>query len=446
MNKSANPLSVMALSLAVLSVSIIVSPSVSAAPSLYAPGSALTTGGISNKFQLSSVAYNPASAAIVLRDNEKFRFGYVSTFGTGTEFGDVANFENEIDYLADQLDRDNIPLDEAEDLVDRFNAVLPMIGQDGYLKINSGAALPFAPMVFRLNALPGNFFVDLTTELLIGASFIDSPVETQITGSTASILTQSSAYLKSGADIRLGLGYAQPVWSGGRGLSAGRLIVGARLDVHRLSLSKQVIQINDVDDLDDTIVDDYDNNENTSTDMALSIGALWQAERYHLGFTVNNINEPTFEYGEIGANCNDKAGASQTNCFQAQAFAAQGRIDSREQHTMYAYPTLDASFFITDRLGISLAHDFAEHEDFVGSDFQWSNISLHYQPNNWLIPGARVGYKMNQVGTELSSLTFGLTLFRNANIDLEYGLDSTTIDEESAPRNFAFNFGFEEHF
>lgn len=423
-----------------------VSNTLIAAPSGYTPGSSLTTGSISNNFALSSLAYNPASAQLLLRDGERLRFGFLSSIGTSTEFGDVSNFEDQINQLADDLDRDDLSLSEAENIVDRFNAILPSIGQDGYMKLSSGGALPFMPSVFNFGGMSGNFFVDAGTEVLIGGRFLDAPVTVQSSGSTGTVSTSSSVYLKSGTDLRLGLGYAQPVWHWGNDTQTGQLIVGGKVDYHRLALSKQVILIDDVDDLGDTISDDYDANEQVSTGVSLSLGAIWKADKYQLGFTMNNINEPEFEYGAVGQNCGALIGTSQNNCFQAQSFAAQGRIDSRETHTMFAYSTFDASFWATPNLMVGTSVDLGEHVDFVGSDYQMLTVAAFYQPQHWAIPGVRAGFRQNQVGTELSSVTFGMTMFRNANIDLEYGLDTTTIDGNTLPRNFGINFGFEEHF
>lgn len=430
----------------VIGFSMLASTCLLAAPSGYLPGSTLTTGAISNKYSLNSLAFNPASAQLMLRQDEKVRFGYLTTIGFGTELGDVANFEDEINRLSDDLDRDDLSLSEAEDIVDRFNAILPSLGRDGYIKINAGAAFPLMPSVFTHDSVAGNFFIDAGTEVLIGGSFIDSPVTVEIVGSTGGVSTQSSLYLKSGTDIRLGFGYAQPVWAGGDGWKSGELIVGGKLDYHRLSLSKQVILIDDVDDLGDTISDDYDVNELSSNGVSLSVGALWRAEQYQLGLTLHNLNEPDFDYGVVGSNCASLTGTSQNNCFQAQAFAADGRIDASETHTMHAYMTAEASFWATPNLMLGTSLDIGEHEDFVGADYQWFTVSALYQSSHWGIPGVRAGFRQNQVGSELSSLNLGVTLFRNANLDLEYGLESTEVDGSSAPRNFAINFGFEEHF
>mgnify|MGYP001106045428 CR=1 FL=1 len=417
-----------------------------AAPSGYLPGSTLTLGAISNNFTLNSLAYNPAVGELLLREGEANRFGWLSSFGANNEFGDVQNFEGEINDLADQVDRDDLTLNEAADLVDRFNAILPAFGQDGYVKINAGGALPAFPAVFHFSQLPGNFFIDAGTELLISGQFIDAPVEVNVNGSSGSITTESSMYLKSGLNLRLGMGYAQTVFNRNEGFGKGQLILGIKTDVHRLALSKQVIQVQDVDDLAQTVEDDYRNNEMVSTNVSVNLGAIWKANFYQLGVTFNNLNEPEFEYGTIGEDCATYSGNSQANCFQAQSFASKGRLQAREVHTMYAYPTVDGSLWLKRNVMVGASLDLAAHEDFVGSDYQWLNFAAFYQPRFWALPGIRMGYRQNQVGTELASVSAGITLFRNANLDLEYGLNTTEYDGNSAPRTFGINFGFEEHF
>ena len=246
--------------------------------------------------------------------------------------------------------------------------------------------------------------------------------------------------------MRLGVGYAQPVWAGGEGWQSGELIVGGRMDYHRVSLSKQVFLVDDVDDFGDTLTDGYDANEETSNGVSLSLGAIWRADLYQLGLTLHNINEPEFDYGAVGTNCGGLTGALQNNCFVAQNFASSGRILTNEVHTMHAYMTAEASFWATDNWMIGGSLDLGEHEDFVGDDQQWLSVTALYQSSHWAAPGFRLGFRQNQVGSELSSVSFGATLFRNASFDLEVGLENTEYDGESAPRNFAFNFGFEEHF
>ncbi len=78
--------------------------------------------------------------------------------------------------------------------------------------------------------------------------------------------------------------------------------------MYNLSLSKQVIGLLNIDEgeeLGDVISDDYDGNQVSSTAMGIDLGLIWEADNYHLGFTWRNINEPEFDFGTLGEDCNN---------------------------------------------------------------------------------------------------------------------------------------------
>ncbi|VAW87272.1 hypothetical protein MNBD_GAMMA18-2033, partial [hydrothermal vent metagenome] len=81
----------------------------------------------------------------------------------------------------------------------------------------------------------------------------------------------------------------------------------------------------------------------------------------------------------------------------------------------------------------------------VNNEMQWMNIAVGYAPDNW-IPGVRVGYRENLVGSQLSMATFGITLLKGLNLDIAYGLEEIESDGEKYPRSVAVNLGLEMRF
>jgi len=76
----------------------------------------------------------------------------------------------------------------------------------------------------------------------------------------------------------------------------GVLHAGATLNINRLSLSKNLISLAGLEDgvdIADAIKDDYENNEQSSTNLSLDVGALWVDTHYSLGLSVKDINQPT---------------------------------------------------------------------------------------------------------------------------------------------------------
>ncbi|MES2664182.1 MAG: conjugal transfer protein TraF [Pseudomonadota bacterium] len=407
-----------------------------------------TTGGVSDKFSLTSTMMNPAASGIMLDKDENIRIGYFSNLSATAELGDVNEFETEINDLLDILEEENVTLDDAQDSLDRFNAILPVIGDQGYFKISQKNAIPLFPMVFKTKFAPGIFALDVSMGVDARGSVLDDILE--IDAQSETYQTNSSLYLKSAQKVQASLGYSHPIWKSSEGKFVGQLLWGSRLNAYRFELSKQVIGFEtfEDEDVEDVVSDDYDKNQVSASGVGLDQGLLWVNDHYQLGMTFKNLNEPEFEFASLDQNClaiTDPQ--SQNNCFLAQYHAnTLGNIELEEKHTMHAYATFDGSFFITQRWGLSLVHDLGEYEDVLGDDIQLTVVSTHYQPRSLFIPGLRAGYKKNNAGTELESVAFGINLFGIANLDLEYGLDKTKIDGDEIPRVMALSLGFEERF
>ena len=69
--------------------------------------------------------------------------------------------------------------------------------------------------------------------------------------------------------------------------------------------------------------------------------------------------------------------------------------------------------------------------------------SAGFAPDIWWLPGVRVGYRKNLVGTEVSYVSAGATLFKYFNLDVASSLDTVEIDGRTLPRGLMVNLGFE---
>ena len=229
----------------------------------------------------------------------------------------------------------------------------------------------------------------------------------------------------------------------------GRLLAGVRGNLYNMSLSKQVVgllSIDENDELSDVIQDDIDSNKKSSTALGVDLGLIWQAENYHVGFTWRNINEPEFEYGSLGDNCTSKdTSTSMSNCFTALYFAAQDRITLNETYVMTSQASVDAALNTQNkRWRLATSYDIQPMRDPIGDEYQWASVSAAYVSSS--IIGGRLGLSQNQVGSELTMLSAGLSLFGGMNLDVRYSLDQINIDGETVPRAFGINLGFENSF
>lgn len=408
-----------------------------AAPGFVDAGPNLSDNGASGAWTSLYATRNPAGSEFAIAPDASFRMGILSSVGIGMEVGEVDNFSDEIDDLIDELDRDNISLSEGNALVNRFNAILEPLSRDGYVKVHGGVQVPLFPILYR-NSL-GVFTLDANISAQARLGFLDSPLTYNAV--SEEVETASAAYVKAGQVNEIALGFSRPVWQ----QPGRRLIVGGSLRYLQAKLSKQVIAleaIEDDEDVEDVLEDNYDVNEHKSSNVTVDLGAIYDASNYRVGVTFANLTEPDFEYGAIGSNCGVLSGSEQYNCFTAAYFS--NRIALNETWTLERLATLEGAVFFASGAGsLAASVDLNDVHDPVGDLNQNLKVALGYKTDtNWL-PDLRVGVRKNLAGSELSSASLGFTFFSAVHLDVSCGLESTNIDGRSVPRTAAFNLGFE---
>lgn len=386
----------------------------------------------------------------MIPEDDAWRVGYLPSFSINAEVGDVDNFADDLDELIDLLDDPGSSDEPVSDLLDRFNNTLVQMGESGYIKNSISISAPFFPLFHQSDVLGGAIGVELSVDAQIGLSILDAPLAYD--NQNTSFSTSTSLYLKSGLATKIAVGYSREISLDRLDfLGDGVLYGGAKVSLISMELSKQIIPVQQLDgkDVDEVIKDEYDANLKTSTNVAIDVGVVWDAERYRAGFTIANINSPEFDYGTIGENCTAREDNTLTRsaCEIATTFTQElGEIDATETHTMDAYARIDGALKLSERWILSSSLDLAEYNDVVGFDNQWFHMATSYQTKGYFLPSTRIGYQKNLAGSELSSVTFGFTFFKCIGLDFEWGLEEVTVDDETAPRRFGFALSFEESF
>ena len=254
--------------------------------------------------------------------------------------------------------------------------------------------------------------------------------------------------MKGGSILTGSLGYSREVWKP-TFVEGSTLYAGVKANVYKVSLNKQVLALEnmDGDDLSDAVRDEFDENTIDTTQVGLDLGMLWMMPNGQVGVTIANINEPEFDYGEVGKNCSDIADPiRQANCFVAKNRFAD-EINLSETAVMNAQTTIEGALYTENRNWLlSGAADLNSVYDLVGRESQHISTSASYFSDSYLIPSVRFGLSKNLAGSKLTSVGFGTTLFGVMNIDLSASIDTVEIDGTKAPRQFGFNIGFEEKF
>lgn len=410
-----------------------------------ASGTNFTSGPSGNHTALFSADHNPAMNNFMVREEETYRFNFGPAFSYGIELGDVGNFADDLDDLIDIIDDPDSTDESPSDVLERFNSVLENMGEHGYIKNTINVRAPVLPLFYKSDRFGGTFSVDFSLDATIGARVLDDELKYD---QDKDYLTNTAIYLKSGIEKRLSFGYGRELWSYN---DMGKLYGGARLDISNMELSKQVMPLQMLDgrDISDVMTDEYDKNLVSTTAMSVDIGVVWDADFYRLGLTLADINSPSFDYGAVGVNCDEREPGSteQSACYATEYFIeVKGDLKAYETHTKHARATVDGALHIGNKWWLTSALDLAAYDDPVGFENQWFHLAASYETGGFWLPSLRSGYQVNLTGSETSSLNVGATFFKMLNFDIEYGLESVEVDGSTGPRRLGFALSLTEHF
>ena len=428
-----------------------------------------TLGNVSTQQTILSATVNPAAGEFVVE--KSYRWGYLSTFGLGLEVGEVDNLEDDLDALTTELDRleekadaffEIVTLSEVEAVRDQFNNFLVELGQKGTLQFSAQGRAPVFPIAIRSDLIGGVLTLDAHATADVGVRFIDSPLDIVLpTPSdlnyrlTTDTVIDLSAAVISGFSLAYSHDLTNSPFLGDNALSfmksSDRLLVGAELNIYQVSMSSQLVAIDQEDsneELGDVISDEFDSNQVDSTDFGLDLGVLWVSDNFQLGATWKNINEPTFESSKLGVNCFALSSATaRRNCEIAATLGASGRVDLTPEYVMESQISLEGAITTENKhWSIAGAFDVNEVAGPLKDDYQWATASVSYFSDSLWIPMARVGFRTNLTGSELSYASAGITAFGGIHLDASVALDTVTVDDEDLPRAVSVNLGIERRF
>jgi len=458
-----------------LSASIVVAfcSHAAATPVYHPPGPNLTYGAVSNGQTLLADINNPAAGALApLKEGSKFRFGVLSSIGAGVEYGAIDNLFDDLDAIAADFDINNafssIPnvnsaaaVAEVDAQISDINDLLNNIENNGYGKAFISGHIPLMPMIIASDTLGGSLTFDMNFsgvarvgavadtvafDLLAAQTFITNnlggtnqatfgDVTININGNnvTYGLTNDSVVRLKAAGVFEAGFGYSRNVLSA----NSGNLLAGIRGKYYRVTLYQDVEKVEDETDTEN-LFEDFDYKDGvTDTNFGVDLGLLWAGDNYRLGATFANVNEPEFDYNAI-----DPAKLAVINDPRISALLSEKLV-----YTMESQLTIEGALHTSNQKWVfGAAYDVNEVKGPTGDEYQWATASAAFITKSWIVPGIRLGYRVNQAGSELSYLTGGITLFKYLNIDGAYGLEEVVIDGSTLPRSFMVNLGLELSF
>lgn len=413
------------------------------------PGPGLTMGAGLGVSSVYAGVFNPAVGSLLIAPEEAFRMAYAPSFATDVEVGQVDNFINDLNDLIDVID-DPEKMQQFGDTAkvqNRFNAALVKMGRDGYLVNSTSMHAPIMPFYWRLPVTDGTLMLDASLNTQVKVGVLDDIVIVKGGG----IDTSTSLYLKGAIEKTFAAGYSQPLLD--KPLAeeyGGQLYAGAKLSLYNIDLSKQTFLLMKLDgkDVENVMQDEYKRQLNSSTNAGLDVGLAWVGDGYRAGLTLLNINQPSFDYGQLGNNCLSRSEntVERANCESAASFTQRGTIKTYESHVKSARFLVDGEYRLLPGWTLNAAADLAAYDDLVGAQNQWVSLSTQYVPSIHWVPTARIGYQANLVGSELSALSLGLSFWGIVTLDAKMALDDVTVDGSSGPRSLGFSVSIAEAF
>lgn len=410
-------------------------------------GSALTTGPSVSEFSLPAGGFNPAMSSLMVDADEKWRVGYLPSITFNAEFGDVENFADELDDLIDIIDDSSKAKESVDATLTRFNNLLPTMGKEGYFKNTTSVYLP---LFVKSNVLGGSFQVEMSYLSQLSGRVLDDVLA--FNGQNKTFTTNTSFYLKSGLQTAFSFGYSRAVFEKkGDDIFSGKLLVGAKISALKMDLNKQVFWLEGVqnEEVGDIARDEYDRHMESNTGVNVDLGAVWDAERYRVGLTLSNLNNPKFNYNAVGVNCTQEIMGSTAadNCNVAKYFVEiKSKLKAKEVHEMKPVAAMDLLFKLSKKWQVTSALDLASYNDIVGSDNQYFHVATRYETTSFFGLSPRLGYSKNLSGEKLSSMSAGITFFKVLNLDINYGQETTKVDDKKVPRIVGVALSFYEKF
>ena len=417
---------------------------VSGQPIYHPIGAAVTLGTVSNIRSLSSSLSNPASPYLMFDENEardnpsgQFRFGIIGPGGVGIEVGDIDSLADELDELELVLDDTSLTYAEALAAQTQYNAFLENAGEEEYVKVSTAGYIPAFPILYK-HPKYGTFAFDLILQGEAKMLVLDDELDIVVSGSDVTLETDSSVYAQTALASVFGIGYSNQVWRNQR----GQIILGSKLNLTRMKLSRSIGTIENLDE-DDVL----EESDAFSNNYSIDLGAIWLTQNTLFGIKATNLNEPRYDFDELGTDCAAKTGIALVNCNVVATFVSSGDIAYSEEYIAKKQFSIEAATSLLERQwSIQGSLDLNAVADAVEDDYQWFVISAsHFGSSSWL-PGFRAGYSKNLAGTKLDYLNMGFTLFQRANLDIGWALDTVEVDGTSMPRSIFVNLGLETAF
>ncbi|WLD59263.1 conjugal transfer protein TraF [Salinispirillum sp. LH 10-3-1] len=399
---------------------------------LYVPsGSNVSVPGMSHPHLASSGRYNPAMS--FMNTNEA-RFSVLDTsfYVSARGAGETLRFADDVLSVLSDADFEDDGIEQMEEVL---NVGLRNLDDQFYAEGGVVLNMPMTPLQLKFIALNGPIAFSVSAMTSARGSVLYAPLTIDAEADDlddddfdpiGAIETLSSVYLKKAQLFNFSFSYAQPFPE--MNILGARTIVGARTNIIVGDLYKQVIPVTELAETENGYVDELQRellesalSPDLQVTATVDIGVLFQRREGHVGVTAYNVNRPRLNYNALGGDCAAISNESQqTACFNAEYFAAVGKITLEEEHRLEPRVTVDAARYF-DNYGYEVvvggSADLWPAIDIFGERSQVVTAGIMLVPDAWYWPKARAGVQVDLQDMEFVEFGLGLTLFNVLQLD-----------------------------
>ncbi len=245
-------------------------------------------------------------------------------------------------------------------------------------------------------------------------------------GSTHYAFDNSSGTITRAAQIsEISIGYSRKIWHN----KTNEVYIGIKPKLYSVGLSNTFIFIDSIHNVED-IFDALDGDSFKYTEkISMDAGIIWTGKQYQLGATVTNLNEPNYHFPDV-----DLSKATNQDVINA--------IESTQTYTMERQLKLEGGYISKGGAwGINVGLDANAVPDPMLDDYQWLSVGAGFASDSWWLPGVRIGARKNTVGTKLTFITAGVTVFNIVNLDLATTTQTIKVDGQTVPNGLIINIG-----
>lgn len=407
--------------------------------SLSTSGYGLTVGPVYSRANLGSAGYNPANGLRLVAPDESVRLG-VAQVGVQYELGQVDDVQKTADQIKAAIDAATIANAQAQ--VNEVNRLLTGLdaGTRGSLQ---GYGSLLTPLLIRSETLRGVFALNVSAQAQAAGTFYSAPAELlrDALGTPTGKVTTASAFdVKTAQITQVSLGYSTdllPLLTSDPG--ARQLDVGLRVNAYRAQLYRQMVAF--VDNAGNTNNGGFDRHASrgaSASATAVDLGAMWGTENYQLGATLYNLGSPRLRFPDPTFDLNI------ANAQAAAKLEQLGKIVTDDSVSLKPHLVLEASVFSSSKRWLAQG-SLATHEtpNFVGEAQRYATASVSFNAErfdgsygtllNYLVPSARLGYRVNLAGTGLATTGLGLS-WGVVNLDFNVSQQRVNADGSKVPR------------